>query len=320
MNVAEHRGFALTGFRSTFKNSDVEELVDYWVHRPVAAIAVGLLSRLPVTPNQVTVLSGVVGLAAGWTIAVSPVGRWWQVPLGGLLLFASVVLDCADGQLARLRGQSSMAGRMLDGVVDVFPTAAVFVGFAQYSSHAGHDARAIYALAALAGVSMRWHVHAYDHAKNVYLANVLPPGDRSKPLPSFEEIARERDAHRARGDWFGALVLAGFLRFTRAQRRGWQGARIGVGAAKISTEYERNAYRNVFRRLMRLWTFEGLGTHLCIFVVAALTTPVFRDSAVVAWLVIAGPMNLLALYLEHAERRIESEFLASLRPSGAATA
>lgn len=298
----------------TFKHRDVEEPVDYWVNRRIAALVVRVLARLPVTPNQVTVLSGLFGIVSGATIAFSPVERRWQVPLGGFVLFCSIVLDCADGQLARLKGESSMVGRMLDGTVDAVSVGAVFLGLAVFTVRAGFDPFLVYALGWGAGFSMKWHTHAYDHAKNVYLKNVLPAGDRSNPLPTFEEIARERDVHAAKGDWFGALVLAGFLAFTRSQRKGWQAERVGLGAPETQSEEERNAYRGLFRPAMRVWTWNGLATHLTLFLVATAVTPWFHGAALAAWLVIVGPLNLMTLGLEAAERRTERYFQATMRP------
>jgi phosphatidylglycerophosphate synthase len=298
--------------RSTFKPRDVEELVDYWINRPIAALLVAALAPLPVTPNQVTVASGVVGLFAGIVIGTAPLESTWQVPLGGLLLFFSILLDCADGQLARLRGQSSMVGRMLDGCVDVVPTAAVFLGFCVYLNRAGYDLLTLNAIGWSAGYSLKWHVHSYDHAKNVYLANVLPPAERSKALPTYAEIARERDLHLERGDWFGALVLRAFMSFTKTQRGGWQQERMGLGRPGARSDEERSLYREQFREVMRLWTWNGLATHLSLFLVAAALTPFFHSAALYVWLFILGPMNLITLYLRSSERTIERDVQAQL--------
>ncbi|MEZ4409081.1 MAG: CDP-alcohol phosphatidyltransferase family protein [Polyangiales bacterium] len=48
------------------------------------------------------------------------------------MLVASAVLDCADGQLARMRRTSSSFGRMLDGAVDAIVQAAVLSALAAH--------------------------------------------------------------------------------------------------------------------------------------------------------------------------------------------
>jgi phosphatidylglycerophosphate synthase len=75
----------------------------------------------------VTLLSVAAGLlGAGGLATVSYWGR-----LGGvLLLVASVVLDCVDGDLARLELAQSPAGARLDVVGDYLVHVAVFAGLA----------------------------------------------------------------------------------------------------------------------------------------------------------------------------------------------
>jgi phosphatidylglycerophosphate synthase len=298
--------------RATFKPYDVEELLDDRINRPLARLLVKLLAPLPITPNQVTILSGVAGLAAGILIGFGSPARVWLVPLGGAVLFLSILLDCADGQLARLRGTSSMVGRALDGYVDVVPTAAAFVGFAVFLWRAGYSPLMIHALGWTAGFSMKWHVHRYDHAKNVYLHNVLDPSERGTTLPTAEQIERERQLHLARGDRFGAFILRGFAQFTESQRRGWQGERMGLTRPAMADDHQRTLYRERFVVLMRLWTFNGLATHLALFLVAAALTPVYAYAVTVAWWLMIVPLNLMTLALLLVERRVERRLALEL--------
>jgi phosphatidylglycerophosphate synthase len=57
------------------------------------------LAQYRVTPNQITVLGFLVALLACLLLAQ---GRYWQGVFGAFLLYASWVLDCMDGTLARL--------------------------------------------------------------------------------------------------------------------------------------------------------------------------------------------------------------------------
>jgi len=299
--------------RATFKPRDVEEPVDYYVNRPIAAHLVRALAKTPITPNQVTALSGLVGVAAGVVIGTAPLGMSLRVPIGGCLLFVSLLLDCADGQLARLKGQSSMMGRALDGYVDVVPTAAVFVGFAWLLYRAGYSALFINALGWSAGYSLKWHAHSYDHAKNIFLHNTLPPEKRSQALPTVEEIEAERQQHLARGDRFGALIVRGFGHLTESQRRGFQKQRLGLGLPGAETERERLLYRLAFQDTMHAWTWNGLACHLYLFLFATFATPFYAGAVLVAWWVMVLPMNAITFYLLFREKRIEKALQASLR-------
>src|SRR6185295_878864 len=96
-----------SGYRATLKSLEVEEPIDVWVHRPIAYLLARACFRLPISPDAVTALSIVAGVASAACL-VSDFRHHLQV--GGLLLFLSAVLDCADGQLARMRGTSSVFG------------------------------------------------------------------------------------------------------------------------------------------------------------------------------------------------------------------
>jgi hypothetical protein len=298
------------GPTATFKPRDVEELIDYYFHRRAAGVLVRVLAPLPITPNQVTFASGAVALVAGGLIGWA--GRDSRLILAGAaVFFLSVLLDCADGQLARLRQVSSLAGRALDGFVDVASVVAIFVGQFVWLHLAGYPPWLTLGLGWAAGLSLRWHAHRYDHVKNVYLHNVegTKAGGASW-LPSFEEIERERLEHAAAGRWFSALVLRGFAAFTRSQRSGIQGE-TGLDAPPARSDAERAAYRRCFSLYMRLWTFNGLGTHLFMLTVATALIPLAPTAPLWAWAIICGPMNLMTLGLERwrrvAERRLRHE-------------
>jgi phosphatidylglycerophosphate synthase len=73
------------------------------------------LSRLPITPNQVTVGAAVIGLLGCPLIAT---GRYPAMVAGFLLAQIQSVLDGCDGELARVRFQQTAIGEWLDTVVD----------------------------------------------------------------------------------------------------------------------------------------------------------------------------------------------------------
>jgi len=74
-----------------------------------------VLLRWPITPNQVTVVSLVLGLGGAGLFVF---GNWSLGVLGGLLLVASYVLDNCDGEIARIKQLSSEFGARLDDIVD----------------------------------------------------------------------------------------------------------------------------------------------------------------------------------------------------------
>lgn len=95
--------------------SPIDTRLDVELHRrlsrPISrtAVAVGI------GPNAITLASGVVGLAS---VAAFARGDTASVLAGFLLYVAAVVLDHADGEVARLTLTESVLGEWLDIVVD----------------------------------------------------------------------------------------------------------------------------------------------------------------------------------------------------------
>lgn len=83
------------------------------------------LARTPVTANQVTAASAVLGLLAAW--AVSQGTFRWNIA-GAILLFACYVLDNCDGEIARLKNQCSQFGMRFDSFADWLTHTAFFIG------------------------------------------------------------------------------------------------------------------------------------------------------------------------------------------------
>ncbi len=75
----------------------------------IAAILVRPLGSSPVRPNHLTVLSLLLAAASGLVLAHGQHIGW-----GALLFMAAVLLDHADGELARLTGQCSRFGHYFD--------------------------------------------------------------------------------------------------------------------------------------------------------------------------------------------------------------
>ncbi len=90
------------------------------IFRPLAHPLVLLLARLRVPPPLVVAAAGSAGVAAAVEL-----GRG-SLLAAALLVQLKTLLDNADGQLARLSGRTSAAGRYLDSEADLLVDAALF--------------------------------------------------------------------------------------------------------------------------------------------------------------------------------------------------
>jgi CDP-alcohol phosphatidyltransferase len=110
-------------YRSSKKKKDINWWTE-WVCRPPAAVVVYGLRNTPITPNQVTFLSALVAAGSGLMFALLT-GHLWLIA-AALVFEFSFVLDCVDGQLARLRKMASPLGHLLDFLMDELKAMFIF--------------------------------------------------------------------------------------------------------------------------------------------------------------------------------------------------
>ncbi|MEV4175145.1 CDP-alcohol phosphatidyltransferase family protein [Nonomuraea sp. NPDC049709] len=107
-----------------------------------------LMTKTPVTPNQLTWVMTVVGVAAGFVLALPGL---WAAVLAALLIQVYLLLDCSDGELARWTGKTSLAGVYLDRVGAYFAEAAVLAGLGWRASEVLPDWYTVFGFAAALG-------------------------------------------------------------------------------------------------------------------------------------------------------------------------
>jgi len=180
-------------FRQTLKNPAAEELLDLGLYRPLAFLLVKILALFPVTPNQISVMSMLCGIASGIILAGGTSVHWI---VGGLMFALANVLDCCDGMIARLKHNGTRTGRIVDGLVDYVTNAAAYIGFAIGASKAVaagimHLPFNAWLLMAVAGVSTIVHSIASDYYRNTFINQSKRTGASARS--EYEEFVEERD-------------------------------------------------------------------------------------------------------------------------------
>ncbi|MBC8256891.1 MAG: CDP-alcohol phosphatidyltransferase family protein [Candidatus Marinimicrobia bacterium] len=110
---------------------EVSNVSDFWTNqvcRRIAAFIVIIINPTPITPNIVTIISFAMNMAANFQLLND------QLALAAILYFLAYVLDCADGQLARLRDVVSYFGRFFDPVLDGLKDLITFLVLIAYFS------------------------------------------------------------------------------------------------------------------------------------------------------------------------------------------
>lgn len=114
--------------------SSTDGIVDTWFNRPLGRFLSYVLVHTPVTPNQVTVASALLGLAGAVKFAD---GTHDANVVGAILLQASALVDCVDGDIARVVFKETPIGKWLDIGLDQVVHIAVFAAIAMGLSQAG---------------------------------------------------------------------------------------------------------------------------------------------------------------------------------------
>ncbi len=147
---------------------------DSWVHHIARVGIVRPLMSTPVTPNQLTTVRLLTGIAAAAMVGAG-VTPWEHI--GAAVFVLSVLLDRADGDLARLTGRTSLGGHKYDLIADAVSNALILCGLGVGLREGGFGLMAVPmgALAGAAVAAILWMVIRMEELK----------GHRAGELPSF---------------------------------------------------------------------------------------------------------------------------------------
>jgi phosphatidylglycerophosphate synthase len=279
------------------KPIEVEEPVDFYLYRRIAAYFVRLVYETRITPNQITLLS----LAAGLAGAICLREGWILPSTAGLLLFTASILDCADGQLARSKGISSPAGRLLDGVVDFVVTVGVYIAAAGWLAEETGDGR-MWTLASIAGALMFVRATVYDSIKNKYNRVVYPSAAEGNETPA-EVWAQARAAYQ-RGHILDGFMLT--LYVCHSPFFGWLGEKLlhrerGAHETPMYDAQTRARFQAAYKPAVRAWSTLGISTHLFVLslgLVLSWFSPRYLEGAFWLMVVPLSFVMLAALWLQ----------------------
>ncbi len=99
--------------------------VDTYLNRTLSRPLTRLFLRTSLSPNQITLLSCFIGLLGA---AYFFQAGYWGLVLGALLLQLSAIVDCVDGEVARMKFLESPLGAWLDITLDTVVHIATFLG------------------------------------------------------------------------------------------------------------------------------------------------------------------------------------------------
>lgn len=191
-----------TGLQATLKSADTEEWIDLLFYRPIGYRWALLFQKLGVSPNAITVASIFLGVAAGILFYYNDL---LLNVVGMCLLVWANMYDSADGQLARMTGQKSELGRILDGVSGDFWFISIYVALClRLTPEWGYW---IWILAAIAGFSHSKQAAMADYYRNIHLFFL-----KGKSGSELDNSVQQREIFRSL-TWKRNLVQKTFLWF-----------------------------------------------------------------------------------------------------------
>jgi phosphatidylglycerophosphate synthase len=114
-------------------------------NNPLSQRAAGLLARIGISGNAISILSLVFGLGAGTSLMMTSSSTapriWWA--LAAALILLRLLANMLDGMVAMETGKTSAVGELFNEIPDRVSDVAIFIGagFAAHSSvHAGYAA------------------------------------------------------------------------------------------------------------------------------------------------------------------------------------
>jgi len=272
-----------------FKKYDTEELADAYFFRPLGSLIVRAALAAGSTPNQLTLLSGVVGTIAGLLLYDERFGLF-----AFALLILHGIIDSADGQLARQTGRMTESGFYLDGMADYLTETAICLGIAAGILHRGGSV-SIMAWAILANLCIALQGINYVYYRIAY-ADVVAKGALAtdeRPAPRTGFIGWLRDAYLH----LRQRLSAGQVKIARRLRERAIGDTV--------RDEDRVEYARQFYWPKRGWNLFGSNTR-------------FYAIGVLAWMhrldlyfaFILVPMNLALVAMWFWQRSVERRFLA----------
>jgi CDP-alcohol phosphatidyltransferase len=218
-----------------------QPLGKYWAFPLARRLAEGLCPT-SVTPNTLTLSAGTLMLSAASMIAIGLDGWIGRVTVASSLALA-LVLDTADGRLARLQGTSSAFGRWLDQVLDELADMALHAAIAWAAFN--RDGRPLWLLLAIIYASGKYlfviqSLLGDELERSTGSALALMPAAGHEPEPNRHRTGLDRLAALARlaghADvrwhlWI-ALAIAGRLEIALAAYALYFPARAFAGAVR----------------------------------------------------------------------------------------
>jgi len=205
-----------SNFKSSLKSMDTEEHIDLYFYRPIGYAWALLARRLGITPNAITIASIFLGVGAGICFYFNNI---WINIVGALLLIWADSFDSADGQLARMTGQYSRIGRILDGLSGDLWFASIYVAICLRENATSEFFMThhwvIWVVAVVTGLCHATQAAMGDYYRQFHL--YFLKGEEGSELENAADLRRKYNVLAWGRDFWQKLVMTFYLNYTVGQ-------------------------------------------------------------------------------------------------------
>ena len=207
-----------SSYRDSLKSMDTEEHIDLWFYRRIGYAWAVLAAKLGVTPNAITIASIFLGIGAGIAFYFNEL---WINVIGMILLVWANSFDSADGQLARMTGQYSRIGRILDGLAGDFWFATIYVAICLREVNTSEFFMAhnwaIWVLAVATGICHAKQASMADYYRQFHL--FFLKGKSGSELENVSDLKEKYDEITWSGNFWKKLIMSTYLNYTIQQEK-----------------------------------------------------------------------------------------------------
>ena len=278
-------------YKKSLKMKEVEEVFDLFFYRPLAFLLVKLIYKTNITPNQLTIAAIFMGVIGGCFYAQ---GLPQYFIIGALFYMMFNILDCSDGQLARLKKNGTHTGRIIDGFADYIAVIAVFIGIGIGFANKQDNPAYWWILLAVTGISNTVHAVLVDYYRTRFLDYVL---DRKstfdEELDDFKNEYIQIKGKKGKG--FDRFIIGLYLKYNNIQSK--------LTADKKSDKLFKTTPQEYFKKnktIIRFWIILGPTSQISALIICS----IINRFDIFFWIMILG-FNLLALVLWIIQHQID---------------
>jgi len=258
-NFKEYNKQIFKDYKRSIKHEVFDETLALYILRPIAFIFVKLLYPTSITPNQVSLMTVIVGIMSGYFFSRGDVVSF---VIAGSLYFLSLVLDCVDGMIARLKNNETPVGRIIDGLSDYIVGILVYIGMGIGFGKGLIDIKYLpfnyWWFIVIAAISHIFHAISVDYYRTEFMAHGL--GKQISTLEEKNKFTAELDKIKhQKNKLFEKILIVVYLGYSHLQ----------LFKKDKQKVYGRETYYNSNKLLIKLWFWIGPTASAFIIIISA---------------------------------------------------